>query len=97
MRPPADSVHRQLEPAAPRWIVLPRYVPHSPPILSYTSKAQTLMRLIESAFNFNIHGRTGFNLLADLVSGCDCYEFAYSDLDDAARTFKALSQSPDKV
>ncbi len=51
------------------------------------------MQLAESAFNYNIHGRAGFELLGDVVQRCDCYEFVYSDLEDAAALFARLSQA----
>jgi hypothetical protein len=30
-----------------------------------------------------VHGRRGFELLAQVVSGSDCFEFRYATLDDA--------------
>ena len=44
------------------------------------------MQLAESAFNYSLHGRRGFELLADLVQACGCYRFTYGDLDQATRT-----------
>lgn len=94
-RPPADAVRRALEPALPGWVVLPRYEAGAPARLQPLPKGKAMMRLIECAFNYNVHGRRGFELLANLVQHCECYEFTYSRLDEAAAVFDRLaSQVP---
>jgi HprK-related kinase A len=90
-RPPADSVRRMEETATPGWVVLPRYVAGAPPRLEPLSKAMALMRLIENAFNYHVHGAQGFEVLADLIERCDCYEFSYSRLEDAVPLFDRLA------
>ena len=57
------------------------------------SKGQAMMRLIECAFNYNIHARRGFHALADLVEASDCHEFSYSRLDEAVRLFQDLADA----
>lgn len=93
MQPPSSSVIRANEPAKPAWVIIPKFVADAAASLTPLSKAKTLMRLIDCAFNYNVHGRAGFNLLADLVERCDCFEFAYSDLVDANRTFESLASN----
>lgn len=92
MKPPRDAVRRALEPAFPRWIVMPRYQGGASSELRHLSRGRAFMQLAESAFNYNVHGRAGFELLALAVQGCDCYEFVYSDLEDAVDAFERLSQ-----
>jgi HprK-related kinase A len=87
MKPPGDAVERFLEPARPAWIVLPRYTAGAPSTLRALSRGRAFMQLVDNAFNYQVHGRDGFELLASTVEGCECYEFTYSDLEDAARTF----------
>ena len=83
MKPPTDSVRRATEPARPRWIVLPRYERGATAHLVALSKARTFMHLADNAFNYDVHGRPGFELLAQVVASSDCFEFRYSTLEDA--------------
>lgn len=92
MRAPADSVARVLEPARPRWIITPTYAQGGATELSPLPKARMLLLLAEQAFNYDVHGRDGFEATADLVDGCDCLELAYSSLDDAIRRVDELTR-----
>jgi HprK-related kinase A len=87
MTPPAESVRRATETARPRWIARPRYERAAAPRLAALSKARAFMHLADSAFNYDVHGRRGFELLADVVAGSDCFEFRYGALEDAVAVF----------
>jgi len=91
VKPPPESVRRADECVPVRWIVLPRYVPDAPAQLRPLSKARTFMTLVDNAFNYDLFGRRGFALLADIVAHSECFEFAYGDLRAAAAAFDALS------
>jgi HprK-related kinase A len=93
VRPPLDGVRRAAEPAKPGWVVLPQYVAGSPAQLVPLPKAKAFMRLVDNAFNYAVHGRRGFDVLAALVERCDCYTFTYSALADAAIVFERLAES----
>lgn len=90
MRPPAAHVARMDEPARPRWVIFPRYVAGSPPVLKPRSRAASLLELGRNSFNYGMLGQLGFDALGDLVTACDCYDFQYSQLDDAVATFDNL-------
>jgi HprK-related kinase A len=92
--PPEDAVRRGAESALPGWIVLPRFVAGAPTTLSRLGKGRAMMRLIECAFNYNIHGLQGFRLLADVVERSDCFELAYGDLEDATAVLSRLTPPP---
>jgi HprK-related kinase A len=83
MRAPAESVRRAGETARPRWIALPRFENAAATRLEPLSRARTFMHLADHAFNYDVHGRRGFELLAQVVDGSDCFEFPYGALDDA--------------
>jgi HprK-related kinase A len=83
MTPPTESVRRASETARPRWIVLPRYERGAAAQLAALSKARTFMHLADNAFNYDVHGRSGFELLAQVVAGSDCFEFRHGALEDA--------------
>ncbi|MDP2809148.1 MAG: HprK-related kinase A [Rhodocyclaceae bacterium] len=95
LRPPADSVRRMTDKAAPRWIVFPKYVPDAEPLLTPRSKTQTFMQLAENAFNYATLGETGFDAIARLLDQCECYDFVYSQLDDALEVFEWLASAGD--
>ncbi len=81
--PPADAVRRESVHAAPGCILLPRYSAGAATTLTSLSRGWTMMRLIENAFNYNVQGEAGFEVLGDLVSRSRCAEIRYSDLADA--------------
>lgn len=90
MRPPPESVARSAEPASLACIVFPKFQPGTRAELQYRRKGQTLLHLAENTFNYNVLGACGFELLANLVDRCECYDFGYSRLDEAVEIFAAL-------
>ena len=98
MRPPAESVLRIAEPAQPRWIICPKYIEDAQPTLEQHSKALSFMLLAEQSFNYDIHGESGFLAVRDIINNCDdCYQFTYSNLNDAESIFEQLlAQGPPK-
>jgi len=57
------------------------------------AKGQAFMRLIKNAFNYSMLGVAGFNTVADLVETCDCYDYRYSNLDDAVADIDGLASA----
>jgi hypothetical protein len=90
MKPPGDSVARALETAKPGWVIFPRYRKDATTSLQPRSKGSTLMAVADNAFNYSLLGTAGFHMLADMIDACDCYDFTYSDLDQAIEVFAAL-------
>lgn len=91
--PPRASVLRAEETVLPAWIVFPRFESGAPSVMTPLSRGQTLMRLIENAFNYNVHGAAGFQTLADLVQASRCAQYHYSDLAQAMRDFERLAET----
>lgn len=92
VRPPGDSVQSSPLSAPAGWIVMPRFVAHHAPTLESLGKSAAFMQLVESSFNYSMHGRTGFEVLADVVATSHCFRFTYGGaLDDAVRRFDALA------
>ena len=92
VQPPAESVLRSRETASPGWIVLPRYRAGAPTALEPLGRSTAFMQLVDSSFNYSMHGRAGFELLANVVAASDCFRFSYGGaLDEAVRTFDALA------
>jgi hypothetical protein len=94
MKPPGDSVQRSLESAQAGWIVFPRYQAAAATSLLPMPRAKAFMQVADNAFNYSLLGATGFDVLADVVERSDCYEFCYSDLDEAVGAFDELAMAP---
>ncbi|MGE5386965.1 MAG: HprK-related kinase A [Betaproteobacteria bacterium] len=92
MQPPQEAIRRSAESAMPGWIVLPRYEPDSPPRLEGLSRGNAFMQLAENAFNYNLHGRLGFEALGRVIDNSACYRFSYSRLEDAVEIFDDLAE-----
>lgn len=92
LRPSADSVARMHEKARPAHIVFPRWKAGADSSLRPRAKADAFMHTASHAFNYSLLGRLGFDLNAALTDACDCWDFEYSKLDDALRTFEELTR-----
>lgn len=90
LRPPAGSVTRMLEPAIPRWLIYPRFSATGDLAFSPLGKAATFSRLADGLVNYAVLGSAGFDLLTSLIDQLDCYEFSYSDLNEAIAWFDRL-------
>lgn len=93
-RPPPGAVERSAETALPAWVVLPRFCAGAPAHLQPLARGRTVMHMIENAFNYHVHGATGFRTLTRLMDHCQGFEFSYSQLDDAVEVFDRLAAVP---
>jgi HprK-related kinase A len=91
MKVPSAHLARLEERATPKWVVFPRYVPNAQAELAARSRAESMLELGRNAFNYSVLGLTGFEVLADLISASECYDFTYSQLDDAVAVFDRLA------
>lgn len=92
MKIPGEQLLRIADRAKPRWVVFPKYVPDSKAVLTPRSKANSMLELGRNSFNYMVLGLTGFEILGDVISDCDCFDFRYSQLDDAVAIFNQLAQ-----
>ena len=90
MRAPVDAVRRADTAACPRWVVFPRFVAGAAPLLKARSRADSMLELGRNSFNYMVLGEAGFQTLGDMVARSDCYDFEYSQLDDAVAVFDRL-------
>jgi HprK-related kinase A len=93
LRPPEDSINRASETAKPAWFVFPTWNAEARAELRPVEKAGSFMALCRNAVNYHIHGRRGFDALADLFDRCACLQFRYGSLDDAVEVFARLAAS----
>jgi len=90
--PPAEAVRAGMQRAAPGWVVFPRYVAGAPARLTRLERSRTFMQLIENAFNYDVFGREGFELLGNLVDRSECFTFEYGNLAEAVALFDRLGR-----
>lgn len=90
MKVPKPQLMRIAEPARPRWVVFPRYVANSPPVLSPRSKADSMLEIGRNSFNYVVLGKAGFDALSNVVRGSDCFDFKYGNLSEAIALFDGL-------
>lgn len=94
VQPPPASVRRAEQVVAPGWVVLPSYRAGASVGMTRLAKASGFMRLVDSAFNYSVLGRRGFEIVADVVEASECHEFIYGgQLEDAVRAFDDLASS----
>lgn len=92
LRPPVESVARMHEKAIPAHVVFPRWRADAETSLKPHSKAHAFMHAANHAFNFSLLGRLGFELTTNLIDRCACWDFEYSQLDEALEAFERLTQ-----
>lgn len=90
MKVPTDHLKRINECARPKWVIFPKFVPNAVSELTPRSKANSLLELGRNSFNYMVLGLTGFEVLSEVVSASDCYDFRYSQLEDAVAVFDGL-------
>lgn len=91
MKVPIEHVLRLQEKADPRWVIFPKYVAGARAELTSRSKANSMLELGRNSFNYTVLGLTGFELLSDVITASDCYDFKYSQLEDAVGVFDKLA------
>jgi HprK-related kinase A len=94
LRPPKESVRRQHEPARPGWVIFPKWKAGSETLLSPRSRARTFMFLAQNAFNYSHLGADGFRVGTALIERVACYDFQYSQLQEAVAAFDRLAERP---
>jgi hypothetical protein len=92
MMVPADQIARLADTARPRWVVFPKYRGGASPLLSQRSRANSMLELGRNSFNYMVLGLEGFKALSRVIDSSDCYDFSYSQLDDAVAVFEQLVQ-----
>lgn len=90
---PTEQVRRLSEHAPARWVIFPKYVPEAAAQLTPRSKASSMLELARNSFNYMVLGLSGFEALTEVIDGCDCYDFSYSQLDDAVAVFDELAKA----
>ena len=93
MRAPAPSIAAAALPARPALVVVPRFVAGAETTLTPLTRARTALHLADSSFNYNFHGRAGFERLAEIASTSRGTLLRYSRLDEGVAAVDRLLES----
>lgn len=92
LRPPAASVQAADRQARPAFVVFPRWQADAPATLTPRARSDAFMHAAHHAFNYELLGSTGFDLMADLIDRSECHDFRYSRLSEALAVFDGLTR-----
>jgi HprK-related kinase A len=92
LRPPADAVERQAEPARPAWVVFPTHAEGADTRLVRVRKTAGFLRLEQSCFNYNKLDRTGFDALSQLIETTECYKLPFAHAVAASELVDGLAE-----
>lgn len=90
MKAPSESIARATETAQAAWVIFPKYQAGESTRLEALPRSRAFMRIADNAFNYSLLGVKGFETMAGLIDASLCYDFVYSNLDEAIETFAAL-------
>lgn len=90
MKAPTDSIARATETSQAAWVIFPKYQTNAAARLEALPQSRAFMRVADNAFNYSLLGTKGFETLAGLIDASLCYDFVYSNLDEAIETFSEL-------
>jgi HprK-related kinase A len=93
MKPPPESVARVHEDCSAAWLIVPSYRFGAATSVSEITKGEAFMRVAESAVNYMMLGRIGFEVVSALIDEMVCCRFEYSDLNEAVQRFDKLTRS----
>jgi HprK-related kinase A len=90
---PDEALRRSVERALPGWVVFPKYVEGSPATLQPMERARAFMQMVENAFNYDVFGAEGFQLVGSVIDRSECFSFEYSSVPEAVDTFARLADA----
>jgi HprK-related kinase A len=93
MRPPSASVLASGLKCHAGWIVVPQYVAGAETTATSMTPARALLHLADNSFNYNFHGRQGFERLADIADQTTAVTLRYSRLDEGVDAVDGLTES----
>lgn len=95
MMAPSESVDRINDTAQISAFIFPKYTVGAHMNLEVKAKGQAFMEVIENSFNYDILGEDAFNALSAVMEKANCFDFSYSDIQDAISTFEHLAAKHD--
>ena len=91
MRPPASSVAASDTRCPAGLIVIPAYASGASATSTPMSPARTVLHLAANSFNYNLHGRMGFERLVAIADSARCVTLRYSRLEEGVAAVEQLA------
>lgn len=91
MRPPASSVTASDARCPAGLIVIPAYAADAATAANPMSPARTVLHLAANSFNYNLHGRPGFERLVAIADTSRCVTLHYSQLEEGVAAVNRLA------
>jgi len=83
LRTPRESVEQLKQTTLPYIVVFPAFRADAQIELNELNTPYALFKLASNAFNYELMGQTGFELIKTIASSCRCYNLTYGSLDQA--------------
>ncbi len=90
MQAPVDSVERVGERAKISCFVIPEYINKHATQFDRLNKGEMFMHVADNAFNYSLHGLSGYKTVGDILEFADAWQLTYSGLAEAIDTFDKL-------
>ncbi len=78
LQAPKTSVEQLKQTASPELLIFPKFQAAAELQLNPLNKPYVLFKLASNAFNYELMGKTGFELIKNITSSCSCYNLTYS-------------------
>ena len=96
LKSPTESVEQSKQLAKPALVIFPHYQKDSEVVLQELPKHFAFLKLATNAFNYEVMGQTGFELVRNIINTCACYNLTYSNLDEViTRLDQLIAESHD--
>lgn len=92
MRPPEASVRASDHQCPAGLIVIPRYADGAELAVTPMTRARAVLHLADNSFNYNLHGRIGFERLADIADAASAVMLRYSRLEEGVAAIEKLAE-----
>ena len=93
LRALSSSIDCMTEPASPKLLVFPFFQAGAQLKLEVIPKTRAILKLANNAFNYEILGDAGFQMIRQIVRLSSCYKLTYGDLDEAITVLDPLIQA----
>ena len=84
-------------PSPVAFVVFPSYCAGSETFVRPISRGAALVRLVGQTFNMSRMGKLGFETLADMLRGAECFELPIGDLHQAIGAVRGLFERDDGI
>lgn len=90
LKSPTESVEQNKNVVKPAMVIFPHYQKNSEVVLRTLPKHFAFLKIATHAFNYEVMGQTGFELVRNIVNSCVCFNLTYSDLDEVIKRLDKL-------